>query len=139
MKTGDIIFAYKDIPINVSSIADEAHPVKVGVSDAYIIDRTIFCKLTMSVAISCIFTPYYYYFFFFQLSAERQSMSTTKWTRKRTMCPPIRLFTSRHCQHASALTLASLALETALDSNVFGVHQPNDALTAWIATDRIGW
>jgi len=42
LKSGDIIFAYKEIPINVSSIADEAHPVKVGVSDAYIIDRTIF-------------------------------------------------------------------------------------------------
>lgn len=42
LKSGDIIFAYKEIPIAVSSIADEAHPVKVGVSDAYIIDRTIF-------------------------------------------------------------------------------------------------
>ncbi|XP_057365876.1 plexin domain-containing protein 2-like isoform X3 [Daphnia carinata] len=42
LKSGDIIFAYKDIPIAVTTIGDEAHPVKVGVSDAYIIDRTIF-------------------------------------------------------------------------------------------------
>ncbi|EFX87758.1 hypothetical protein DAPPUDRAFT_306515 [Daphnia pulex] len=42
LKSGDIIFAYKDIPIPVNSIGDDAHPVKVGVSDAYIIDRTIF-------------------------------------------------------------------------------------------------
>ena len=44
LKSGDIIFAYKEIPLNVTSIADDAHPVKVGVSDAYIIDRTIFCE-----------------------------------------------------------------------------------------------
>nr|CAH0113248.1 unnamed protein product [Daphnia galeata] len=42
LKSGDIIFAYKTIPIAVTTIGDEAHPVKVGVSDAYIIDRTIF-------------------------------------------------------------------------------------------------
>ncbi|KZS14913.1 Plexin domain-containing protein 1 [Daphnia magna] len=42
LKSGDIIFVYKDIPIPVTTIGDEAHPVKVGVSDAYIIDRTIF-------------------------------------------------------------------------------------------------
>merc|ERR1712071_555667 len=41
-KTGDIIFVYKQIPVPVTSIMNEAHPVKVGVSDAYIIDRTIF-------------------------------------------------------------------------------------------------
>ena len=44
LNTGDIIFAYKDVPIPVTTILDDAHPVKVGVSDAYIIDRTIFCK-----------------------------------------------------------------------------------------------
>lgn len=42
LKTGDIIFAYKQVPIPVTTIFNEAHPVKVGVSDAYIIDRTIF-------------------------------------------------------------------------------------------------
>jgi len=42
LSTGDIIFAYKDVPIPVTTILDDAHPVKVGVSDAYIIDRTIF-------------------------------------------------------------------------------------------------
>jgi len=39
---GDIIFAYKTIPVSISLIADEEHPVKVGLSDAYIIERTIF-------------------------------------------------------------------------------------------------
>ena len=43
-KSGDIIFAYKTIPKSINSIADEEHPVKVGLSDAYIIERTIFCK-----------------------------------------------------------------------------------------------
>jgi len=39
---GDIIFAYKSIPISISTITDDDHPVKVGLSDAYIIERTIF-------------------------------------------------------------------------------------------------
>ena len=43
-KSGDIIFAYKTIPVEINMIADEEHPVKVGLSDAYIIERTIFCK-----------------------------------------------------------------------------------------------
>ena len=42
--TGDIIFAYKTIPVVIKDIKDEEHPVKVGLSDAYIIERTIFCK-----------------------------------------------------------------------------------------------
>jgi len=41
-KKGDIIFAYKSIPISISTITDDDHPVKVGLSDAYIIERTIF-------------------------------------------------------------------------------------------------
>jgi len=41
-KSGDIIFAYKTIPVEINMIADEEHPVKVGLSDAYIIERTIF-------------------------------------------------------------------------------------------------
>lgn len=41
-KNGDIVFAYKNIPISITGIADEEHPVKVGLSDAYIIERTIF-------------------------------------------------------------------------------------------------
>jgi len=40
--TGDIIFAYKTIPVVIKDIQDEEHPVKVGLSDAYIIERTIF-------------------------------------------------------------------------------------------------
>ncbi|XP_047479958.1 plexin domain-containing protein 2-like isoform X2 [Penaeus chinensis] len=41
-ETGDIVFIYKEIPLIVSSIGDDQHPVKVGLSDAYIVDRTIF-------------------------------------------------------------------------------------------------
>lgn len=41
-ESGDIIFAYKTIPVSINRIADEEHPVKVGLSDAYIIERTIF-------------------------------------------------------------------------------------------------
>lgn len=44
-KTGDIVFTYKHIPVIVTAIGDDQHPVKVGLSDAYIVDRTIFCKL----------------------------------------------------------------------------------------------
>ena len=39
---GDIMFAYKELPIKITNIAHEEHPVKVGLSVAYIIDRTIF-------------------------------------------------------------------------------------------------
>jgi len=39
---GDIVFAYKVIPVEMDRIGDKEHPVKVGLSDAYIIDRTIF-------------------------------------------------------------------------------------------------
>ncbi|XP_032526734.2 plexin domain-containing protein 2 [Danaus plexippus] len=39
---GDIIFAYKDIPIPVQKINDVEHPVKVGISDAYLNDKILF-------------------------------------------------------------------------------------------------
>ncbi|KAJ2954114.1 hypothetical protein O0L34_g2336 [Tuta absoluta] len=41
-KNGDIIFAYKSIPIPVQAINDSDHPVKVGISDAYLNDRILF-------------------------------------------------------------------------------------------------
>lgn len=41
-KSGDIVFAYHTIPIDIQQIYDDKHPVKVGLSDAYIIDKTIF-------------------------------------------------------------------------------------------------
>uniref|UniRef100_A0A224XK12 Putative extracellular protein tem7 n=1 Tax=Panstrongylus lignarius TaxID=156445 RepID=A0A224XK12_9HEMI len=41
-KNGDIAFVYKDIPILIDTIEDCLHPVKVGISDAYIIDKNIF-------------------------------------------------------------------------------------------------
>jgi hypothetical protein len=39
---GNIVFAYHTIPLEIVSIQDEDHPVKVGLSDAYIIDRTVY-------------------------------------------------------------------------------------------------
>jgi len=39
---GNITFAYHTIPVNIVNIMDEDHPVKVGLSDAYIIDRTVY-------------------------------------------------------------------------------------------------
>ena len=41
-KSGDIVFVYKNVPVHIDKIKDDNHPVKVGLSDAYIIDRTIF-------------------------------------------------------------------------------------------------
>ncbi|CAO1399327.1 unnamed protein product [Diamesa hyperborea] len=38
---GDIVFAYYFLPIDIERIDDDKHPVKVGVSDAYIIDKTV--------------------------------------------------------------------------------------------------
>lgn len=43
-QNGDIVFVYSDIPMKIDHIEDTAHPVKVGVSDAYIMDRTVFCE-----------------------------------------------------------------------------------------------
>ncbi|CAD6198554.1 unnamed protein product [Caenorhabditis auriculariae] len=35
-KNGDIVFAYKDVPMDVANISDANHPVKLGISDAYL-------------------------------------------------------------------------------------------------------
>ena len=37
--SGDIVFAYYFLPIDIELIEDDKHPVKVGVSDAYIIGK----------------------------------------------------------------------------------------------------
>ncbi|GFV96065.1 plexin domain-containing protein 1 [Trichonephila clavipes] len=42
LKNGDIIFAYKNIPYPIANISDARHPVKIGISDAYILERSIF-------------------------------------------------------------------------------------------------
>ncbi|CAH1127814.1 unnamed protein product [Ceutorhynchus assimilis] len=41
-KNGNIVFVYKNIPFAIENINDQLHPVKVGLSDAYILDRTVF-------------------------------------------------------------------------------------------------
>lgn len=40
---GDVIFAYKHLPITIREIDSTTHPVKIGLSDAYVLDKTIFC------------------------------------------------------------------------------------------------
>lgn len=44
--SGHIIFNYFSIPIDVEKIKEDSHPVKIGLSDAYIIDKQIVCKCT---------------------------------------------------------------------------------------------
>lgn len=41
-KNGDIIFVYKFLPVKVNDIPEEEHPVKVGISDAFLIDKVAF-------------------------------------------------------------------------------------------------
>lgn len=43
-QNGDIVFVYSVIPLMVELIDDSAHPVKIGLSDAYIMDRIVFCE-----------------------------------------------------------------------------------------------
>lgn len=46
--TGDIIFAYKTIPIPIESIKDsEEHPMRIGLADAYILDKTFHGKFSI--------------------------------------------------------------------------------------------
>lgn len=40
LQNGDIIFVYKEIPIPINEISNESHPVKVGCSDAYVMERS---------------------------------------------------------------------------------------------------
>ncbi|XP_031827091.1 plexin domain containing lethal (1) G0289 [Nomia melanderi] len=41
-QNGDIVFVYSVIPLMIGMIEDTSHPVKVGLSDAYIMDRIVF-------------------------------------------------------------------------------------------------
>ena len=78
--TGDIHFAYKNIPLAIGEIEDEEHPVKVGLSDAYIIDRTIFCKYI--VQHKSIFGESIFY-------ASTRKSTIFKWHDKSTACKSI--------------------------------------------------
>ncbi|VDK81306.1 unnamed protein product [Litomosoides sigmodontis] len=40
-KNGDIWFVYKDVPIPVTNISDSHHPVKIGMSDAYLFHHSV--------------------------------------------------------------------------------------------------
>lgn len=59
-KNGDILFVYKDVPILVEDITDTQHPVKVGLSDAYIIDKTVFCKVLKKKIVFSFFPNLFY-------------------------------------------------------------------------------
>ncbi|EDW00165.1 plexin domain-containing protein 1 isoform X2 [Drosophila grimshawi] len=41
-QNGDIVFVYYQLPTVISNIQDNQHPVKVGLSDAYIVDKMLF-------------------------------------------------------------------------------------------------
>ncbi|CAB3387956.1 Hypothetical predicted protein [Cloeon dipterum] len=41
-KNGNIVFVYKNIPAKITDIEDAHHPVKIGISDAYVVDKNIF-------------------------------------------------------------------------------------------------
>lgn len=41
-KTGDIIFVYKHLPVSIDKIPEDEHPVKVGISDAFLVDKVVF-------------------------------------------------------------------------------------------------
>ncbi|KAH8287270.1 hypothetical protein KR054_005103, partial [Drosophila jambulina] len=41
-QSGDIVFGYFRVPTVINSIQDHQHPVKVGLSDAYIIDKHLY-------------------------------------------------------------------------------------------------
>ena len=143
-KSGDIIFVYKDIPINVTTIGDEAHPVKVGVSDAYIIDRTIFCELIDLYFLSlffidvCLFVYVPPFFSLIQSSAGRRFTNTTRSTRRRTVLPAAQPSISRPCRPVSASTRATRASQIPSTLNAPGVLRRNGARMARIGTDRIG-
>ncbi|XP_023174706.2 plexin domain-containing protein 2 isoform X3 [Drosophila hydei] len=40
-QTGDIVFVYYQLPTSINTIQDNQHPVKVGLSDAYIVDKML--------------------------------------------------------------------------------------------------
>lgn len=44
---GDIVFVYKEVPLIIEQIQDDQHPVKVGLSDAYIMDHNLICKVIL--------------------------------------------------------------------------------------------
>lgn len=41
-KNGDIVFVYKELPVPINEIPEAEHPVKVGISDAFLIDKVAF-------------------------------------------------------------------------------------------------
>jgi len=40
---GNIVFAYKNLSSKIKEIDSKNHPVKIGISDAYVLDEKILC------------------------------------------------------------------------------------------------
>lgn len=80
-QNGDIVFVYSVIPLMVEHIEDTAHPVKVGLSDAYIMDRIVFCEYLILfyfkdfIIINNNKTIIKLFFFCLQLCAGKQFMN----------------------------------------------------------------
>ena len=47
--------------MSINLLEDTEHPVKVGLSDAYIIDRTIFCKYNNTSLKICVVMNFFTY------------------------------------------------------------------------------
>ena len=52
-KNGDIVFAYKDVPMDVNNISDASHPVKLGISDAYLYNHVPKTVLSTTCEFGC--------------------------------------------------------------------------------------
>lgn len=78
-KNGDITFIYYKVPITITAIQDSMHPVKVGLSDAYIIDKMVFCKFfffSLSCSEMYVFpcSNSFCFFFYFILVVRRKTI-----------------------------------------------------------------
>ena len=50
---GDIVFAYKSVPAEASKLSEDTHPVKIGIADAYTIEKTVFCEYMVEETKQC--------------------------------------------------------------------------------------
>ncbi|VDO37702.1 unnamed protein product [Haemonchus placei] len=74
-KNGSIAFVYKNVPMNVSNISDEQHPVKCGISDAYLYHHMFMAHGTITVwfslvGISFVLCTFHSYFVFMPFSVS---------------------------------------------------------------------
>lgn len=89
-KTGEIKFLYHKIPFPVQNISDEVHPVTIGISDAYYVD-----KLTHYYGIWRLFRTFYTYNAV-QINQSRLGNNTAVIFRPKPSC-----ITARSCEECS--------------------------------------